>query len=708
MKMIIENRGWFALSTLVVVLLGWSVTAIEVNALGFNPETIVEEVKQAQLDGRLTEAESIAMAALEEQFGANETPLRARIMSGLAEVYIEQNRYDDAERYLVESLHILGDGDPASERGNALLQLARVHRYRADYPNALSWLHQARDEFSALNDTTGTLSVYNTYGVIYRFLGQLEQSLEWHQRSMAIARQIGDTSGVADGLFNVASIHESLGEYPEALRYYEDALELDRASGSPRNIAYSHVRLGMVLIEVGELAAARSNVETAILLFESIDTPRDYQWSLATLARIESLENNAEDARARLRDILRKCETEDWPVLANRTRQWLAEIELALGSYGSALEHIEAALQDAISQRSMQRVLWLHDLEVQVLEAAGRPNEALDAMRRRISVSRELSDGMRTSVLAAMQGEVEFERQAIALELAQKDRELATLALERESTRQRTWIVSLLVGFVLLFMLYSRRMAHQTNLRLAEEVASKTQALRERNAELTDAYDAVDQASLTDSLTGLSNRRFLERHIDSDIARSVRLWRERQLRSEFATNEAADLVFILIDIDHFKKVNDVHGHDAGDAVLKAVGAALKQCSRQEDYAIRWGGEEFLVVARFVDRLNAPFIAETIREEIEGCPTILENGEVLRCTCSIGFAALPFDGQNVERFSWQDVVSIADHALYASKQAGRNRWTGYHPSVAVVSDDLSKEWINEALTSGVLEMVSSSD
>ncbi|MEO0366209.1 MAG: tetratricopeptide repeat-containing diguanylate cyclase [Pseudomonadota bacterium] len=674
----------------------------------FDPATIVESVRQAQREGRLSEAEALAIAALEDRVDSSNTAVQIQIMTSLSEVYIELNRYDEAERFLLESLHLLGETDPSSERGNVLLQLARVHRYRADYASALSWLHQSRDEFALADDTVGTLSVYNTYGVIYRFLGQLEQSLEWHQRSMAIARQIGDGSGVADGLFNIASIHESLGEYDEALRYYEDALELDRADGTPRNIAYSHVRLGMVLIELGQLASARNNVETAMQLFASIDTPRDYQWSLATMARIESLEDNADDARDQLLEVLAISEAEDWPVLANRARQWLAEVELSLGSYGSALQHIEAALDDAIAQKSMQRVLWLHELQAKVLEAADRPNDALQAMRQRIAVSQQLSDSMRTSVLAAMQGEVEFERQAIALELAQKDRKLATLALERESIRQRMWIVSLIVGFVIAFMLYNRRMAHLQNLRLAEEVAVKTQALRERNAELTDAYDAVDQASLTDSLTGLSNRRFLERHIDSDIARSVRLWQERQLRSEFAANEAADLVFLLIDIDHFKQVNDEYGHDAGDAVLKSVGACLLEVTREEDYAIRWGGEEFLVVARFVDRLNAPFIAEKIRNAIAARGTILETGQVLKCTCSIGFAALPFDGTHPERYSWQDVVCIADHALYASKQAGRHRWTGYHPAVAVVSDDLSKEWIEQALESGVLEMVSATE
>jgi diguanylate cyclase (GGDEF)-like protein len=139
--------------------------------------------------------------------------------------------------------------------------------------------------------------------------------------------------------------------------------------------------------------------------------------------------------------------------------------------------------------------------------------------------------------------------------------------------------------------------------------------------------------------------------------------------------DGSDLVFLLLDLDHFKSVNDTYGHAAGDAVLVQTAAVLSRVFRASDPVVRWGGEEFLAVARFVDRREAPRLAEKIRAAIAGHPFRLDDGTVLQRTCSVGFAAFPFTPSQPRSIPWEEVVGLADFGLYAAKKSGRNRWVG---------------------------------
>ncbi len=137
----------------------------------------------------------------------------------------------------------------------------------------------------------------------------------------------------------------------------------------------------------------------------------------------------------------------------------------------------------------------------------------------------------------------------------------------------------------------------------------------------------------------------------------------------------AGLVFFLFDIDFFKQVNDQHGHAAGDAVLKQVSARLARVFRDTDYLVRWGGEEFLVVARATPHAHAAELAERARAAVADQPFDLDDGGCLSRTCSIGFCCFPLSTVHADALGWDAVVNIADAALYAVKSAGRDGWLG---------------------------------
>ena len=236
----------------------------------------------------------------------------------------------------------------------------------------------------------------------------------------------------------------------------------------------------------------------------------------------------------------------------------------------------------------------------------------------------------------------------------------------------RTWwfrIGGLLALAAAAIVLYRRRIH-----RLQWQQATLEQRVEERTFELEQARMDLEQASLTDPLTGMRNRRFLRQQLDSDLALSVRAYQRAALHG-VAPPEDVDLLLFLVDIDHFKRVNDEQGHAAGDEILVEVHARLRQVLRASDYLVRWGGEEFLVVARGTRRSTAPVVAEHIREVFADQPFVLSDGTRLVKTCSIGFASLPLVPAHPAALDWHQAVDLTDIALYAAKAAGRDGWVG---------------------------------
>ncbi|HVX40048.1 MAG TPA: GGDEF domain-containing protein [Gemmatimonadaceae bacterium] len=190
----------------------------------------------------------------------------------------------------------------------------------------------------------------------------------------------------------------------------------------------------------------------------------------------------------------------------------------------------------------------------------------------------------------------------------------------------------------------------------------------------------LESMSLTDPLTGVRNRRYLEQTIDLDVASSLRAYRDA--RASGATPGNADLVFLMIDLDTFKAINDTYGHQVGDRVLSAVAAALQRTCRDSDLLVRWGGDEFLVVERFADRAEAVIAGERFRAALEAAAIVLPSGERVAITCSIGYASFPFMTDDPDVLGWEQVVTLADLAAYSVKRDGRNGVSGYVSVVPV--------------------------
>jgi diguanylate cyclase (GGDEF)-like protein len=237
----------------------------------------------------------------------------------------------------------------------------------------------------------------------------------------------------------------------------------------------------------------------------------------------------------------------------------------------------------------------------------------------------------------------------------------------------RMLLALLLVALLgLLYAIWSARVK-RSKAALEATISERTADLEKANRLLQQQAYTIREASQTDSLTGMHNRRYFTEHIDAETQLAVRAYKTG---SDIPIDQA-DLVFFLIDLDQFKRINDLQGHAAGDAVLIEMRQRLQSVFRGSDYLIRWGGEEFLAVARGASRGKAGELAERVRLAVNSIPFHFNGNEPIAVTCSIGFAPYPFLCGRPEALSWKETLALADAALYAAKNAGRNAWVGFN-------------------------------
>jgi diguanylate cyclase (GGDEF)-like protein len=216
------------------------------------------------------------------------------------------------------------------------------------------------------------------------------------------------------------------------------------------------------------------------------------------------------------------------------------------------------------------------------------------------------------------------------------------------------------------------------------EVSSEE--MRDLTRQLQSALEQVRNLSLTDELTGLHNRRFLNIAMPTEVALVIRKYHMRKKKQSLRTD--SDILFLIVDMDFFKKVNDTYGHLAGDRVLSQTAKLLTSCSRSTDFVIRWGGEEFLVVERQSYSAELKALAERIRKAVETHPFEIGRDKPIHVTCSIGAAVFPFLPKWPGRLDWERVVGLADLGLYAAKHSGRNAWVGILPTDRISVKELA--------------------
>jgi diguanylate cyclase (GGDEF)-like protein len=231
------------------------------------------------------------------------------------------------------------------------------------------------------------------------------------------------------------------------------------------------------------------------------------------------------------------------------------------------------------------------------------------------------------------------------------------------------------------------RREEEYSYRLEQEVRARTDELASRNVELKQLARSLQESSLSDPLTGLRNRRFVFEEVSRELVTIARKYGNE--RDGLDPRDASDLVFMMIDLDNFKPINDTYGHAAGDKMLLDIRDVLLKTCRRSDFVIRWGGDEFVVIAKQAHAGESEALAERIRHQVESSEFELPEGQVVRTTCSIGFSSFPLFRNQAEDGNLDDIINVADSLMYEAKRQ-KNAWVGMLD-------------INEAVTSANFEL-----
>ncbi|MFG6460624.1 diguanylate cyclase [Roseateles sp. DXS20W] len=486
------------------------------------------------------------------------------------------------------------------------------------------------------------------------------------------------------------------GAFVDAENGARRALALARLGGDRHLAALSLGLLASVLQQQDQLDAARAEIRAA---------HAEAQGDLVAGARVRNyeavVERRSRDvpaARAALEAGLELAEQAEAPHLAAQLRSNLVDTYMHLGQLKEALATAQRALpvlqrfHDKLLERNLHHNLAVTHIKLRQFEAARHElakvaefaTDPADLVPRAREL-RELGDtwaeaGQHKEALAAYHAERELtartneRNRASALEelrrkydTAAKQRDLELLARDGQLKDQQlangrlVQQLGLAIGALLLL---SMALVGVTLLRMR-----RAQARLRANQHLLRAQ------SERDPLTDLSNRRHFLAVMDA--------------RARDGGAAGFRGVLMMIDIDHFKNVNDQHGHAAGDAVIVEVGRRIRAAVRDTDLVVRWGGEEFLVYAPELAADDLAQMAARILHGIGGPPIATPDG-MLRITASIGFASFPLGGTAgaALRLHWEQAVNWADMVLYKAKAEGRNRGVGIAAVEAPDADTLA--------------------
>jgi len=572
--------------------------------------------------------------ALEEARNVGRADLAARAMLTRGTGLFQAGDLERAEASYREGLETARPLGEQATVGGCLNGLAAVALKRGHQDEALELFGEAMTALEEAGDLDRLAGVHNNRSLIYYANGQLDRSLDDMTAALEIYRTLGNEQGEGIVLNSIGALYSRLEEPERARQRFQEALEIAERTG------HTHLLLS-ALVNLGELHAAREEWDAALARFDralgaarQAASPEHIAVCLNNIGDVLRVTGDLDGALARYRESMEMFEQ-----LAARPRlvaSWLnlGHTYLALGRSREAEGYYERALAagEELGELNLQRDAA--QALGGIAEERGDFRRALEMQRVAAELEKTIFSRENIARAASVEARFEAERQEQHIELLTKEAEIRDL----EARRQRLvlWAVGLGLAAlaVVLAVLWSRY-----RIKVRSE------------SELSRANERILEMARIDALTGLLNRRSGQERLEEEAARSRRTGRPFGL--------------LMLDLDDFKRVNDEHGHDCGDALLVHVAKLLTARLRSQDMVARWGGEELLVLLPETERAGAEGVAEELRRAVARSP--LEcGGRRIDVTATIGVA------EHVPGSPARETLKRADEAMYDGKRGGKNR------------------------------------
>jgi diguanylate cyclase (GGDEF)-like protein len=608
---------------------------------------------------------------MEPQARAANDLVKAEFLAQLCSTYLELGKLDQADAAGDE---LVAFGRKTRNNGvlaKGMLRKAYVlfARDQAAESHRMIW-EAEKLAVGTLDGETRVRSVISS-GQSYKEEGNFPMALEKLQAAASLARENDDPAQIVMALISLAELYSNLHEYDKAFAALAEGVPAAERSHSPGRMASLKFAEYGLAADAGQIARGREALLVALRAYRKIGAKWDVARTLDNLAdsylqlhdydtALQYANQAYEDGRA-LND----------PRIMSVARMNMGEAYIGKGRLLEGKRSVEEGLQ-MIEKRGDKPRLQTSLAEYgRVLEAAGDLAGAVKAYHRERELSNELFEKRRQKATLELQAKYEATQKQQQIKLLQRENQVKSAELDNRRLQQRVWWLLALVfalSSIIVFFLYRK-------------VRTTNAQLQEKNLELK-------QQSVRDPLTGLYNRRHFQEFMRTDL--------QPEKRGAGTTGEEMVGALFLLDVDHFKHINDSSGHAAGDSVLKEIATSLRDILRETDMIVRWGGEEFLA---FLPAIPKSGLDEVARRLLTGISSkvIDHQGKPLSANVSIGFAPYPI-APGGQPLSWERAVNLVDMALYLAKAHGRNRAYGVRgfanfeqTSMEEVEQDLERAW-----------------
>ncbi|MBN8737050.1 MAG: GGDEF domain-containing protein [Xanthomonadales bacterium] len=514
-----------------------------------------------------------------------------------------------------------------------LIGEAQAAMSRRDVTSARADLRQAATLIAA-NDDAMQLELILAQVHLERQQGAMNVAFDHAMKGLELAARLGDPAARVKLQLDLTVIDADLGYLPRAAAMAPEVIAQARSIGFTAALAQAYINQGYVYSQLDERPAQLRALQQALEVSKNVPGLRHVEaavrinlsdYYLHQGGYDDALEYGQEGAA------LAKADNDAYLVAVALANQGLAAA--GMGRAQMALDTLQESMEFARRSGNLRAQSIVSQELVKQLQAVGRYKDALQLLESMDEVNQKITEQKRDTAVLELQARYDDERKNRQIEQLSTQARLTEAQASARLWQQRLWttlataaVLSALL--MVLWLLHARR----ANRRLTQDVASLT------------------EQSALDELTGVFNRRHFA-----------------GMMQPYEHDPEARVGLVMVDVDHFKRVNDNLGHDAGDLVLTEVARRLQALVRAHDHVVRWGGEEFVLVLPGATPQGLPQMARRLLDAVAGTP-IQVGDRQLRVSVSAGCVVHPLESGS----SWDSALRLADTLMYRAKRHGRNR------------------------------------
>ncbi|HWS25770.1 MAG TPA: diguanylate cyclase [Xanthomonadales bacterium] len=572
--------------------------------------------------------------------------LRFATLELCAVIYMHRNRVEQARAALDEMRQMVAQS-PSRDWQTVLLHNEGVlQRKLGHFDESLAAFEAAAKLQRDTSNPAVLARELNSIGMLHGRTGRFSDAALVHNEALRLARQAGDKPEMARSLRLLGVLFRNLDDEERGTEYLREALAQVQARNHREAIILTG-ELGISLMNMERFDEAAGFIEQAVAMAEESGNAPNKVNAYSRMADLELVRGHWDEAK---RWVDRAWLEHDHVAVRDQVLLGLSRVRVfsARGATAETLAQARTTLESArkLGDRILERAALdvVADLELGLGDAAS----AYATRKTHQKLDKELAMDMAGRRIAVLEASLEQERGNMEKQLLTSENQIKDLRI----TRQRYLGLALISGMialvaVLLLLFWRVRTMRQTN----TELRANRDQLAQLHAALLKTSERLEHMANTDALTGVANRHAVMRRIEL-------VWQRGRI--------GGNGCLMLIDLDHFKLVNDRFSHLAGDSVLRSAAERMRSALPEQALLGRWGGEEFIVVLDSMPESTALELAERLRRQLDAA--VDWKGSAIHCSGSIGVAML-----DPEQFNSADEwIAASDRALYRAKREGRNR------------------------------------